>query len=120
MNLLPVQIPKKIRGSQNIRKAMKDQQKIGWNNFVRGILPKRWGQIQLKYSMKRRKIKYPLGKHDGLTEEVTRVFLLMSMNIWKSRCELVHLLQKGTDDETAHKNILHQWFQLKQEPWIAT
>jgi hypothetical protein len=73
---------------------MKDQQKIGWNNFMRGILTKQCDQNQLKYSMKKRKIKNPLGQTGRWTEEATMTFLLMSMNIWKSMCELAQLLNK--------------------------
>lgn len=49
----PVQIPPKIKGERKLRKAMKEQKKLGWDNFVRGILSKKWGEIQLKYSLAR-------------------------------------------------------------------
>jgi len=116
----PVQIPPKIRGGRKIRKAMKDQKKVGWNNFVRGILSKKWGEIQLKHSIRKRKMKGTIGQVDRWSEEVIQALLTFSTNMWKTRCELIHLLGKGTEDDTTRTQIHNRWFRLKKEPWMPT
>ena len=116
----PVQIPPKIKGERKLRKAMKEQKKLGWDNFIRGILSKKWGEIQLKYSLRKRNIKRKVGQIDRWSEEITLALLTFSTNMWKTRCELMHLLGKGTEDDTTRTQIQNRWFRLKSEPWMLT
>jgi len=117
----PVQIPPKIRGGRNIRRVMKEQNKLGWDNFVQGILSKKWGEIQLKHSLQKRKMRRTIGQVDRWPEEVIQALLTFSTNMWKTRCEVIHLvLGKGTEDDKTRTQIHNRWFRLKIEPWMLT
>jgi len=99
---------------------MKEQKKLGRNNFIRGILSKKWGEIQLKHSLRKRKMKGTIGQVDRWSEEVIQALLTFSTNMWKTRCEIIHLLGKGTEDDTTRTQILNRWFRLNKEPWMLT
>jgi len=104
---------------------MKEQNKLGWDNFVRGILSMKWGEIQLKYSFRKRNMRRTIGQINRWSEEVIQALLTFSTNMWKTRCELIHLLGKGTEDDTTRTRIHNRWFRLKKNlgclpQWIAT
>ena len=76
--------------------------------------------VCLKHSLRKRKIKETIGQVDRWSEEVVQALLTFSTNMWKTRCELIHLLGKGTEDDTTRAQIHNRWFRLRKEPWMLT
>ena len=85
--------------------------------MLRGILSKKWDEIQLKYDKKMHK-KYgrpPRGtKWSG---HVSKLLLHYSITNWKHRCEVIHALKEGTDEASTRARLLEKALELQSQPW---
>ena len=68
--------------------AYEDQQAIGWDNFARGLLSKRWRHLQHCYYINNEnKDMYAV---DKWTRMVIKNILEYNRLLWKERCDILY------------------------------
>jgi len=105
-------VPPKVKGYKKIRRAIQSQLKSGTGNILRGIISFKWGEIQARYD--KRKDRTRGASWGGNT---TRAFLTFSQNLWRHRCEVLHKLKSGTQDEGIRARCLTMALNLQSKPW---
>lgn len=103
-------IPPKMDGYKKLRRAIQSQLKLGANNMLRGIMSQKWGEIQDRYSE-------TIGRTKGATqnENASKAFLTFSINMRKHRCEVLHKIKEGTQDESNRADSLTTSLDLQSE-----
>ena len=91
----------------NIRDAIKDQQKIGWTNWVIGRWSPKWQRVQKLYYKSIRSRRSSL----RWTIAIIKKFILICWDVWDFRNTLIHG-KGGVVDRATNKELN---FQIRQE-----
>lgn len=91
-------VPQFLHGSK-LHEAALDQDRIGWMNFLRGRITKKWTQAH----------QYHLNQSNyNISQTWTKRFVLqiykLSHAVWSGRCKMVH----DHDELTIHDNEIHR------------
>ena len=76
---------------ETARKAWSDQASLGWINFAKGRLCKKWGEAQALYYKERpdlREKKYYTAA--SWSKQIVAALVDMSLAAWKNRCDCLH------------------------------
>jgi len=105
-------VPPKVNGYKKIRRAIQSQLKLGTGNMLRGIISFKWGEIQARHDKKRDRT-----RGASWSGNAARAFLKFSQNLWRHRCEVLHKIKNGTQDEGIRSRCLTMALNLQSEPW---
>jgi len=93
----------------NIKDAIMEQKQLGIGNMLRGILSTKWGEIQRK-SEASDEIKVT----NTWTGEVAHTFLSFSCQMWKIRCQYLHLSKNGTSESEYRRKMEKECEKMKK------
>ena len=86
--------------------AIRSQTKIGWNNILRGLVAKEWGELQgIHYRREQSDEKY---NTDRWENSLIESLMTLCKRIWKERCDLAEI----EDEQTKEQRVRHQSLQL--------
>ena len=95
VNFFEPSLPPKVSPYKGIRKAIMNQYNLGMGNLFRGILSVRWRQIQDKYLKKKFNENV---RADEWAAKISKSYIDFSVQMWKTRCQIVHATSVGTSD----------------------
>ena len=110
--------PKSTLVIRRIRRAMKSQKKLGYNNFLRGILSEEWDRVQQQFE--KTKTKENSGKFllHHWSRVVSKISIECCVKIWRYWCEIVHLKREGNVDDVLRSKLLAYVLSLQDTPCL--
>ena len=108
-----------------ITELINEQNKIGWDHFLKGRLSRRFNEIQERYYKKIRddvlgseRRLSPKYKGRWWTKELIKRLIFYSLNIWQIRNEIAHtdddINQKRKENELSSRRIIEWYDKMKQ------
>ena len=96
-------------GFTNIEEAILEQEHPGIGNMLRGILSTKWGEIQKKL-----KDSNEIYVTDTWSGEIAHTLLSFSCQMWKTRCQYIHLMKNGTSESEYRKEMEKECEKMKK------
>jgi len=95
-------------------KAFQSQSMIGWNNFIRGFISKKWKAVQYAYvrKLKRRDIHAV----DKWARMIIKTIIEFTRSMWKIRCGIVSDEKKATYEQRQRMDIYRLFKYLLSHP----
>ena len=109
----PVQIPSNRSTPllRSIRRAIKSQSKLGFQNFFRGVISVKWSRAQARFCKQSKKKFSP-----AWSKHLTTSLIKYAHTMWKSRCAVVQAERIGTMEAFYRDQAYALFIQHKHHP----
>ena len=112
----PITLPKSTHQNKYVDRVFREQEKIGFDNMMRGFLTQRFAAVQDKYY---RDNKLDGRYHNGQrwTQRLITALHDFLTTMWNFRCEQVQQKEAGTLDVRMRERAHQLLYKLKNKPW---
>ena len=109
--------PDRTSNNKKLRKAIREQKKLGYNNLFRGILSTKWNKTQLSYG--KGTGKYDSGNVTHWSNKASRYLMEYTIDCWRIRCDIVHKNKIGTAEEVVRELAKQLCQKIKGDPGLV-
>jgi len=110
--------PKSMLVTRCIRRAMKRQKKLGYNNSLCGILSEKWDEVQQQFEKTKNKDNPGKFRLYHWSRVVSKLYIECCVKIWRYHCEMVHLKKEGNVGDVLRSKLPAYVLSFQDTSWL--